>query len=158
MALPCMQSLSPVFHHSQLPLLLECAIFSYYLSSCSQTNYYFYNHFGWTLNLNVGSSFPIFVWSAICTFPYFTETFDFSSFLPSFLPPFLSSTEILVPVLSHCCSFSSSPHSAIRVSGTTLKPQILALAAGARSCKYSTCKTPNQWEILGKQGSGRGFL
>lgn len=122
------RSLPSAWMQSLIYVLVACNVgkgnFPYYLSSCLQAAYDFYNHFGKILNLNAQSTFlPL---SAICTFSYFTANFDLSSllFLPSFnfLYPIENFQIPSVPVLlSHCYSLYSSPYSAMRVSGTTFK-------------------------------------
>lgn len=112
-------SLTCVSPLSQLSVLLECAIFSYYLSSCSQANYYFYNHFGWTLNLNVGSSFPFFAWSAIAlSLTSQRLLISLPSFLPSPFPFFWNFSPCAISLLFFLFQSSLSN---LRVSGTTFK-------------------------------------
>lgn len=156
MAVVSLGCVSPL---SQLSVLLECAVSAMaFLPVCRRL---LLPSLWLTVNLSVGSSFPVFAWSATCTSSYFTATSDLS-FSPSFPPSFPLSFHLLKFPLSHCASVSlfflfQSLLSNPRVSGTTFKQSIVALAAGACSCKYSTCKTPPRWHVWGRKSSRNGF-
>lgn len=87
----------------------------------------------------------------------FQQVLIYLLFLPS---PFPFSVEISPQSLSYLPAilfFFQSLLSDLRVE-QLLKPEILALAAESCSFKYSTCKTPNQWEIWEKKRCRNVFL
>lgn len=157
------RSLPSAWMQSLIYVLVACNVgkgnFPYYLSSCLQAAYYFYNHFGKILNLNVQSTFlPL---SAICTFSYFTANFDLSS-LPSFLQFPFSYWKLSNP-FSPCATISLLFfvfQSLLSNEGewNNFENQRLCLAAGACSCKYSACKNANQWEVWGKKSNDNDLL
>lgn len=83
------RSLPSAWMQSLIYVLVACNVgkgnFPYYLSSCLQAAYDFYNHFGKILNLNAQSDFPVIVCYLhfLLLYSKFLIYLLFSSFLPS---------------------------------------------------------------------------